>query len=99
MKKLLFTLFFACCSVTAFSQVYTAPVVVQPSAFIFTQPQPQIVVPLEKPAVKHIQYFLIPHVIEVNRPVIKTGLFGRLYIVNEKTLETYNVWQPVEVWK
>jgi len=99
MKKLLFCLILSFSSATGFSQIYPFPALVQPTTNAVVQPQPQVVAPLEKPMVKEIQYFLVPYIIEVNRPIIKTGLFGRMYIVNEKTLETYNVWQPVEVWK
>ena len=98
MNKIIFSVccFFWCCTVHADSWV---PVVVVPSTV------PQIIIPqtqqiiIQKPLVREIQYFLIPYVVEVNKPVIKRGAFGRLYIVNEKTLETYNVWQPVEFWK
>jgi len=99
MKKITLSIIMFLCCTSVHASVWV-PYVVTPSdtTQIIIQ-QPAQIIQQPKPLVREIQYFLVPHVIEITKPVIKRGVFGRLYIIEEKSLETYNVWQPVEVWK
>lgn len=99
MKKIL-TAFLLMLSMTGISfadQWVAVPQVIQQSPQIVVAEPPVVIAP--KPLVRTIEWVLTPQVNNIVVPEIRTGLFGRQYIVNRNELVTTWVYVPVEVWK
>ena len=76
-------------------------VVVPQNPPIITVEPAQVVVPVAPPRilVKTIEWVLVPSVNNIVVQDVRTGLFGRQYIVNRNELVTTWVYVPVKVWK
>lgn len=94
---LMIIMFIAGINICSADQLIIVPQVAQPSSKIIVVEPPTVITP--KPLVRTIEWVLTPQVNNIVVPEIRTGLFGRQYIVNRNELVTTWVYVPVEVWK
>jgi len=79
--------------------VWIHPPVTQTTPTVVINQTPIIVAPAPRPPVKTIEWILSPQVSNVYVTEIRTGIFGRQYIVQKPQLITEWVWVGVETWK
>jgi hypothetical protein len=96
MKTTLIILFSLLIPNIAFSDQF---INVNPPTVIVETPQVIIPAPPPRPLIKSFEWILTPQVSSVYVTEVRTGLFGRQYIVQKPQLVTQWVWVQIEVWK
>ena len=72
---------------------------VNPPAVVVETPQVIVAPPQVRPLIRSFEWILTPQVSNVYVTEVRTGLFGRQYIVQKPQLVTQWVWVQIEVWK